>query len=498
MKEMIDKGYARKVPQDQLTVTKGNIWYIPHHGVYHKKKPGKIRVVFDCSCKYQGVALNDVLLQGPDLTNNHLGVLLRFRQERLALMADIEGMFLQVRVPEVERNLLRFLWWTDGKIDQDPDEYQMNMYLFGAVSSPSIANFTLRHNGTSNKALYQEEVILTVLNNFYVDDCLKSLPSAEKAIYFIDEIRRLMRDGGFRLTKWISNSREVLQSIPDSERAKEVKELDFVKDNLPTERALGVTWHVELDCFGFKTSPKECTFTRRGLLSMLNSVYDPLGMAVPFTLTAKIILQDLTRLKLKWDETIPDPFSSLWKKWLCELPRLGHFSMDRCIGPGYQVQGSTKFELHHFSDASQKAYGTVSYLRSVTTDSSTDVYVRSSFVMAKSRLAPLKSQSIPRLELAAATLSVKSDKTLRKELEIPIQSSNFWTDSTTVLKYIMNESRKFHTYVANRVSYIRSSSSPDQWNYVGTKSNPVDACTRGMSVDTILSYDNWTNGRLNS
>ena len=319
-------------------------------------------------------------------------------------------------------------------------------------------------------------------------------PSAVKAIQFIDDICKLMKDGGFRLTKWISNCREVLQYIPESERAKEVKELDFTKDNLPAERALGVTWLVETDAFSFKTSSSERPFTRRGLLSMVSSVYDPLGMAVPFTLTAKIILQDLTRLKLKWDEEVPELFSSPWQRWLSELPRLGHFSLDRCVGPSNQEQGCTTFELHHFADASQKAYGTVSYLRTINSGSNSDDSVQSSFLMAKSRLAPLKTQSVPRLELAAATLSVKSDKMLRTELEIPIQSSSFWTDSTTVIKYIVNETRKFHTYVANRVAYIRSSSSPDQWNYVETKTNPADACTRGMSIDAFLSYENWKTG----
>ena len=489
MKDMIEKGHARKVPQDQLVGEKGKVWYIPHHGIYHKKKPSKIRVVFDCSSKFQGVSLNDVLLQGPDLTNSLFGVLLRFRQESIAFMADIEGMFLQVRVPESDRSLLRFLWWTDGKLDQEFEEYQMNAHLFGAVSSPSCANFTLRHNANKNKTRYQEEVISTVFKNFYVDDCLKSLPSAEMAIHFIKDISKLMKDGGFRLTKWISSSREVIQSIPESERAKEVKELDLSKENLPAERALGVTWHVESDSFGFKTTPKEYAPTRRGLMSLVSSVYDPLGMAIPFTLTAKIIMQDLTRLKLKWDDSIPDEFQCPWQKWLYELPRLADFSLDRYM-KSRDLEGCMVCELHHFADASQKAYGTVSYLRTINSQGST----HSSFIMAKSHLAPLKSQTIPRLELAAAALSVKSDKMLRAELEIPIESSTFWTDSTTVIRYIENESRKFHTYVANRVTYIRNGSSSEQWNYIDTKSNPADACTRGMPIDVFLSNENWKTG----
>ena len=154
-------------------------------------------------------------------------------------------------------------------------------------------------HATANKEKFQEEVISIVLNNFYVDDCLKSIWTTKKAIQFVEDICRLLKNGRFRLTKWIPNDREVLSSIPENKHAKEVKELNIDKDDLPIERALRVTWLVESDTFSFKTSPNERPLTRRGLLSIASSIYDPLGMAIPFTLTAKIILQDLTRLKLR-------------------------------------------------------------------------------------------------------------------------------------------------------------------------------------------------------
>ena len=140
MADIVDKGYARKVPVD-LHASSSMKWYIPHHSVYHPHKPGKIRFVFDCWAKYQGKSLNDLVLNGPDLTNNLVGVLTRFRQERAALMADIESMFHQVKVSEAHCSYLRFPWWPDGNLESNLEEYQMVVHLFGAASSPSCSKF---------------------------------------------------------------------------------------------------------------------------------------------------------------------------------------------------------------------------------------------------------------------------------------------------------------------------------------------------------------------
>ena len=247
-------------------------WYIPHHGIYHPHKPGKIRIVFDCSARYQGKSLNDLLLSGPDLTNNLFGVLLRFRQERIALMADIESMFYQVRVADADCAYLRFLWWPEGSLEEELVEYQMDVHLFGAASSPSCSNFALRKTAEDNSEHFLEAVVSTVKNNFYVDDCLKALPSVEEASQHASDLRSLLSKGGFRLTKWISNSRKVLETIPEEERAKEVKTLDLSEDDLPVERALGVKWCVETDTFGFKVDVKLKPPTRRGILSVVSSV----------------------------------------------------------------------------------------------------------------------------------------------------------------------------------------------------------------------------------
>nr|XP_058944749.1 uncharacterized protein LOC131772813 [Pocillopora verrucosa] len=333
LEKVIGDGFAEKVPLDVLERSDGKVWFIPHHGVYHHKKPDKIRVVFDCSAHSQGTSLNDELFQGPDLTNNLVGVLIRFRQEPVAVMGDVQSMFHQVRVPEEDRDLLRFLWWPRGDFSKELEEYRMTVHLFGAVSSPSCANFAMRRNAEDHRHEFSPDVVSTVLKNFYVDDCLKSLPSATVAIKHVEELRRLMLRGGFNLTKWISNDREVLESIPVEARAKDVKDLDLDNDALPAERALGVSWFVETDSFGFKVNIKEKPCTRRGILSVVSSVYDPLGMAAPFILPAKLLLQDLCRKSLGWDDEIPSDYLSRWRVWLNGLPKsfVVHVSKDSSI-----------------------------------------------------------------------------------------------------------------------------------------------------------------------
>ena len=285
MNNILEKKYARKVPDDHPETEPGKVWYLPHHGVYHAKKIDKLRVVFDCSARFRGTSLNDQLLQGPDLTNSLVGVLTRFREEEAAFMADIESMFHQVRVQEHHRDFLRFLWWPNGDLSQDLTEYQMNVHLFGAISSPSCSNYALRKTADDFEKKEATETANVLRKNFYVDDCLRAEQDER-----IENVTRMCARGGFRLTKFTSNKRQVLEAIPEEERAKELNSIDLCRDHLPIERALGVQWFVESDELGFKIVLKDKLLTRRGILSTISSIYDPIGMAAPILLPGKRIL----------------------------------------------------------------------------------------------------------------------------------------------------------------------------------------------------------------
>ena len=179
--------------------------------------------------------MNDQLLSGPDCSSTLIGVLVRFRQERVAFMANLQCMFYQVKVPVDQRDLLRFLWWPGCDVDQNIIECRMHAHIFGATSSPAVVKFALRKTALGNATSFSPLVVETVHRSFYVDDCLPSVYSVEEAIDLSAEPRALMQKGGFRLTQWTSNSREVLNSISESERVKNVKEVDLDHEELPSE-----------------------------------------------------------------------------------------------------------------------------------------------------------------------------------------------------------------------------------------------------------------------
>lgn len=485
---VIEKGYAVKVPSKDLKRDDGRVWYLPHHRVYHPRKK-TLRVVFDCGASFQGTTLNDQLLQGPNLTSTLLGVITRFRQEEVAVIADVEAMFHQVKVPDEDSDLLRFLWWTSGDVGQEMVEYKMVVHLFGATSSPSCANFALRKCAEDNRTQSNIQAVDTVLRNFYVDDCLKSVPSEEEAVSLYQTLLAVCEKGGFRLTKWISNSRAVLSAIPEKDRAKEVKDLNLDRDALPIERALGLQWCIESDSFRFKIILPDKAPTRRNILSLVSSIYDPLGILSPVVLSAKRLLQELCRLKIGWDVLIPEELVREWSAWKTALHQLMDVRVPRCFKPpGF---GETVFnQLHHFADASKAGYGTVSYLLQKNNSNK----AHCAFVIGKARVAPLKPMTIPHMELTAATMAARMDKTLRSELQLELQESIFWTDSTTVQKYIQNRTSRFCTFVANRVEIILKISAPHQWRYVSTSLNPADYASRGLKAEKFIQSHDWLQG----
>jgi hypothetical protein len=206
-------------------------------------------------------------------------------------------------------------------------------------------------------------------------------------------------------------------------------------------------------------------------------------------LPAKLLLQDLCKLKLRWDDKIPQHLQRRWDQWLMDLPKLEELSVNRCLKPR-DFMNPVSIQLHHFADASELGYGVITYLRLVNHSG----VVHCSFVCTKARVAPLKQISIPRMELTAATIAVRINNMLMRELKIPIDGIYFWTDSTTVIKYICNESTRFRTVVANILAEIRDNSQPSQWRYVKSECNPADDCSRGMTTDKFIASQRWFRG----
>ena len=236
-----------------------------------------------------------------------------------------------------------------------------------------------------------------------IENCVKELP-------------RLLERGGFNFTKWVSN-REVTTAIPVEKRAS-VVDLDLEKSRI--DRALGVQWDIDNDTFGYKVGKREAVDTRRKILSLVSSIYDPLGIAAPLLLPAKKILQDLCRNLIGWDKIILPELYVNWEKWIDNLPGLERLAIPRCLKP--ETFGTlSSIQLHYFADASEIGYWAVSYLRLVDVSGS----IHCILLMGKSRVALLKLLIIPRLELSAATVAVKLHKLILYELELPILPSSY-------------------------------------------------------------------------
>ena len=481
----MESGHARKVHVNLDEGSKDKpVWYLPHHPVV---RPDKLRVVFGCSAPYKGTSHNNQLLSCPDVTNLLVGVVIQFRQEPVAVMSDIKQMFHQIRVDPKDNDTFGFMWWPDGDLSKEPTNYQMLVHLFSATSSPSCASYALKKTATDNQGEFNIQMIDTLNRNFYVDDCLKLVRSVDNALNIVQELPKLLERDRFHLTKWISNRWEVMSVIPEEERVPTTVNLDL--DELPVNCALGVRWYVEKDKFGFKVTSRGSLDTRRKVLSFIFSIYDPLGIMAPLLLQVKKFLQELCKLQFGWDDLIPQENFPSWKQWLEYLSNIENLTVSCCLKPE-NFGNLCSAQLHHFSDASEDGYGAASYLRLESTSEN----FHCALLLGKSRVAPLKTITIPRMKLKAATVGINLHKLLSKKLEIPIHQMVFWTDSTIVIQYIQNEAKRFQTFMANHLCLVHNVLLSMQWKYVPSESNPADHASHGIKATDRDYLDHWLNG----
>ncbi|XP_044756954.1 uncharacterized protein LOC123315355 [Coccinella septempunctata] len=251
IEEYVEKGYARKLSYSEVQQRSGRRWFLPHFAVTNKNKPGKIRFVFDAAAKTNGVSLNDVLLKGPDLLNSLLGVIFEFRQRNIAVTADIQEMFHRVFIRPEDRNAQLFLWKGRGTYERNPDVYEMVAMIFGAVPSPTSAQFVMRKNAAEFKQSYPK-AFKAITERHYVDDYLDSFDTIEEAKEVTSDVIEVQRRGGFTIRNWASNSKEVLRNIPEEYRSNHQKNMNLEKEAvLPTERILGLFWNPNEDTFSF-------------------------------------------------------------------------------------------------------------------------------------------------------------------------------------------------------------------------------------------------------
>ena len=301
MQLFLDEGHAEIIPEAECN--RSHVWYTPHHPVLNPNKPNKLRIVFDCAARSNEISLNDSLLKGPDFTNSLTGVLLRFREGRIAVVADIKKMFHQVRCTPEDCDALRFLWYPDGNTSLRAVPHRMKVHLFGAKSSPSCASFALLQTTKHIGHQYSPTIAAVVRNNFYVDDCLVSVDEDQTGVCLVKELSEMLYLGEFHVTKWVSTSENATNSIDAKEKSGSEDKSDL--GDQTGERVLGMNWSVSWDWFVYQVTIPEKPATRRGLFSISSSMIDPLGLVSPVILEARLLFRSVCQHRTNWDDPIP-------------------------------------------------------------------------------------------------------------------------------------------------------------------------------------------------
>ena len=507
--EQVKEGIIERVSELE---TADKIHYLPHRAVVRENaETTKVRVVYDASSKDRksGVSLNDCLHVGPSLTPLIFDVLLRFRVNPIALVGDIEKAFLNIEIHPEHRDCLRFLWLND--IHAESPEivtYRFNRVVFGCNSSPFLLNCVLRHHIMRYKEK-DPEFVAKMIGGFFVDDLVTGCNDTQGALILYEKARDRMKEGGFTLRKWKTNDGELADKIAKKESEwierksnPNLEDQSFAKETLGTignmsekTKVLGITWDYNKDIWEFPLDikggeiDKSVQATKRGILSSLASLFDPLGLVSPIAVSAKILFQELCLEKLGWDDPLPIDKANRWEAWLRDLKGAGTISVPRCA---VSVKKGTLVsrQLHGFADASKKAYCAMVYLVEETTEG---IFIQ--LLSAKTRVAPLKQLTIPRLELMSARVLATLMTTVIEALgpQFHINCVRYWLDSKTALYWIYN-SGEWKQFVQHRVNEILNLTIKDDWGHVAGTENPADLGSRGAAARHLKDSKLWWQG----
>ena len=492
MQKNIDRGFVERVPEDSSTASE--CWWLPIFAVMHPRKPAA-RLVFDASATFRGTSLNNILHSGPDLNNSLQAVMLSFRLYPVAFSLDIEHMFHCFKIPPEQTNLLRFFWWQDNDPGKPIVQYRSSVHLFGACSSCAVATFALKAIAMiarQNGELSEDEATF-IERCFYIDDGMGSKHTGDEVIALVARVRPILKKYGLNLHKVRSNEPAVVEALGGAQEQVDEENCDetlFAINQVP--RALGVTWNDRSDELHVVLDLPARPFTRRGLLATTNTAFDPIGIAAPVILGArlqqrKILSQFPAKAKADWDEELPEEFGEEWKEWLSGVAGRSSISVKRCVFP---LEPGARREVHVFADASMDAIAAVAYARSVNAKG--EVVVR--FLKGCSKLAPRAATTVPRLELCAALLAATMAYSILRNLKgVSIDKVCFYTDSSAVLGYLSNVTSNFARYITRRIEAIHRLTQNTHWKFVKTSENPADVATRPQTSNQLME-STWLSG----
>lgn len=478
IQEYLDLGHMNEISNQQLT---NDGYYLPHHGVVKTtSQTTKLRVVFDGSAESSsGTSLNDTLHIGPKIQEDLFYILLRFRTYQYVLTGDIEKMYRQFLVRPEDRKYQRILWRdSNGHIKP----FQLNTVTFGLAAAPYLAIRCLKQLSEDEGHRYPHAAKI-LQRDFYVDDLLTGTETKEEALILRKNITSLLKLACLNMRQWATNDKELLQGVP-----KQSINHKLHLGESSTLKTLGVMWNSTNDSilYAVQTTSLTQRITKRTISSEIAKIYDPLGLLAPVIIIAKMLLQKIWTLKVDWDEALPLSIHTEWIKYYKQLPLLNNATFQRKT----IIKSAVKIEIHGFCDASEKAYGACVYLRSIDEDG----HIQVELLAAKSKVAPLKHQTIPRHELCGALLLTSLITTIQKALHITTHHIFYWTDSTIVLHWINTPPHTLKTFVANRISEIQTKTTTMDWRHVPTHDNPADLISRGQHPEEFLKPSLWHRG----
>lgn len=480
MAEYIALGHMSEVIDNNAL----NSYYIPHHAVVKDSVSTKLRVVFDASMKSDsGISLNNAQLVGPVVQSDLLSILLRFRTYSFVFTADIKMMYRQVLVVDNQRQYQRIFWRADPK--EELRTYQLNTVTYGTASGPFLATRCLKQLALDIENS-EPQVARVISKDFYVDDVLTGANSIEELIAIRKRVSEVLTSAELDLRKFMSNNRQVLGDICESDT--DLRTLEFNEhENCKT---LGVIWNSNTDYIQYKINDSNMMAakpTKRSILSVISAIFDPLGLISPVIVKAKLLIQALWQLQLGWDDVIPDSLQLDWLEIRNHLVHLNAISIPRQA----VLQNSISIELHGFCDASMAAYGSCIYLRA--TDDLSNISTR--LLIAKSKVAPLKRITLPRLELCGAHLLVNLTTTVKQSMpDTQFSKFFYWCDSTIALAWIKSAPNRWKTFVCNRVADIQDKTDISSWHHVRSELNPADIVSRGIVPQALKNSTLWWSG----
>ncbi|XP_039304386.1 uncharacterized protein LOC113004841 [Solenopsis invicta] len=481
MDDYEQQGHMSKISEQEFQEYK-EVYFLPHQAVLRPdKSTTKIRVVFDASSKTAlDTSLNDKLLTGPNLQNSLFKVLIKFRMLPFVINADVAQMFRQILVDKRDRALQLILWRRNS--NEEPHIYQLNTVTYRTANAPyhamrCIRELTIQH---------QEEYPMAskaIIEDSYMDDILSGGNTRQEVIELQRQLFELLQKGQFFLRKWRSNDRQILQPLLD-QRHGEMLTLD--KDEAKT---LGLLWCSSSDTLQYKLDlPVRKSLTKRTVLSHVSQIFDLLGLLGPVLIKGKIFMQKLWADDLQWDQPLPLQHQAAWHDYYELLSGLSLIRPLRNINPD-NIRGES--DLFGFGDASQSAFGACLYIVSTNQSGNTSSHL----FCAKSKVAPLKTLSLPRLELEAALLLAQLYDSVKTALKGRIRQVHLWSDSTIVLGWIKMQPHVLKTFVANRVAKIQElTASEATWRHVPSEENPADLLSRGVAIQELEISDLWWHG----